>query len=56
MAAFFPVVIGSGQSHTNTYVMPSMLLIIFSIISIMILFIFMKSYRNEMKKRNALQK
>lgn len=55
-AAFFPVIIGSVQSHTNTYVMPSMLLIIFSIISIMILFIFMKSYRNEMKKRNALQK
>ena len=55
-AAFFPVIIGSVQSHTNTYVMPSMLLIIFSIISIMILFIFMKSYRNEMKKRNAFQK
>lgn len=55
-AAFFPVIIGSVQSHTNTYVMPSMLLIIFSIISIMILFIFMKFYRNEMKKRNALQK
>lgn len=55
-AAFFPVIIGSVQSHTNTYVMPSMLLIIFSIISIMILFIFMKSYRNEMKKKNALQK
>lgn len=36
-AAFFPVIIGSVQSHTNTYVMPSMLLIIFSIISIMIL-------------------
>ena len=35
--AFFPVIIGSVQSHTNTYVMPSMLLIIFSIISIMIL-------------------
>ena len=55
-AAFFPVIIGSVQNHTNTYVMPSMLLIIFSIISIMILFIFMKSYRNEMKKKNALQK
>ena len=27
--AFFPVIIGSVQSHTNTYVMPSMLLIIF---------------------------
>lgn len=35
--AFFPVIIGSVQGHTNTYVMPSMLLIIFSIISIMIL-------------------
>lgn len=56
MGSFFPVIIGSVKVISNTYVMPSMLLIIFSIISIMILFIFMKFYRNEMKKRNALQK
>lgn len=54
--AFFPVIIGSVQSHTNTYVMSSMLLIVFAIVSILILFVFMKSYSNEMKKRNEIQK
>lgn len=54
--AFFPVIIGSVQSHANTYVMSSMLLIVFAIVSILILFVFMKSYSNEMKKRNEIQK
>lgn len=37
-------------------VMSSMLLIVFAIVSILILFVFMKSYSNEMKKRNEIQK
>lgn len=52
-AAFFPVIIGSIQGSVHNYVMPSFLLIIFSIINLVILLIFMKSYHKEMKKRNT---
>lgn len=55
-AAFFPVIIGSIQGSVHNYVMPSFLLIIFSIINLVILLIFMKSYHQEMKKRKMLQK
>lgn len=50
-AAFFPVIIGSIQGSVHNYVMPSFLLIIFSIINLVVLVIFIKSYNKQMKKR-----